>query len=224
MKTLRNGLALLVPIVCLVAAPFASAQVLKGSAPAPFATSVNFGKPVQLGDGSVLPAGRYDVQINFAGKGNTAEFVFLQHGAVKGRQRGEARGFPVAGPVGQSPAATYLKYEDPALKVKSTGGVQDKTTPLNPQYKEQGTALKEVGAGKVIDIKGESQDKDHKGEVVGVAQARPFSWGAAGFGPGTQLKQTEGGGTLTLNLDSTNSPAGIIAILKLVPAVKPTKK
>jgi hypothetical protein len=218
MKTLRAALALVVPAVCLVATSLASAQVLKGSSPAPFQTSIRLGKAVQLGDGSVLPAGSYDVRIHYAGQGNVAEFEFLRAGVVKGRQRGEARGVSGSGAKALPPSATQLKYEDPNLKVKSTGEVQDKSSQPSPQDKAQGTALKyETSAGKVAGVKGENQDKDHK-SWTSPGQAQAFSWGAAGFGPGTQLKQTEGGGTLRLELDSSNSSAGIIAILKVVPA------
>jgi len=191
-----------------------------------FRTAINFKQSVQLGDGSVLPAGRYDVQIHFKGTGSVAEFDFLQGGVVKGRQRGEARGFPAAGGGTLAPAAAQQAYKDASLKITNPGAVQDKTSPLSPQYKEQATASKiETNASKVESVKIESLDKDHK-TWTSPGQAHGFSWGAAGFGPGTQLKQTAGGGTLRLELDSSNSPAGVIAILKLLPAVQksPMKK
>ncbi len=209
--------------VVLVAAAtvlFVLAAFTAGAAYDAFRTAITFKQNVQLSDGNVLKAGHYDVQVILNGDGKTADFVFLQGNVAKGRHRGEARGF--AGPGGgpHSPAATQFKYDDAYIKMNSPAGTtaQDKTTPLDTQNKQGALNIKGESSSDLTSAKIGNEMKEQKADTGAPGSARAFSWGAAGFGPNTPLKQTEGGGTLTLKLDSSNSSAGIIAILKLVPA------
>jgi hypothetical protein len=209
-----------------LATPPALCQVLKGATPAPFKAATSFSKPVQLADGSVLKAGRYDVQIHFAGFGNTAEFEFFQGGVLKGRQRGEARGFPAVAP-GSQPAASENSgkfkllgiHNDATVKLKNPEIAQEKYVPANTEVK--GASEAREGKQDLPAVQKGTSDggnKVFKGGAEAAAASRAFSWGAAGFPPGTPLKQTLGRGTFTISLDSINSPAGIIAILKVAPA------
>ena len=71
-----------------------------------YRTGISLPQAVKLGDGSVLPAGKYDVQIDYKGYGNAAELLFLQGGVLKGKAPAEARGFP-----SQAPAAVLAPHD-----------------------------------------------------------------------------------------------------------------
>ena len=79
---------LLIAATLLVAAGAASAALN------PYRTGISLAQGVRLGDGTVLPPGAYDVEINYKGFGNAAELLFFQKGNLKGRCPAEARGFP----------------------------------------------------------------------------------------------------------------------------------
>ena len=190
------------PVVaaCLVSA---AALFLAASAHAAlnaYRTGITLPQAVKLGDGSVLPAGKYDVEVRYRGFGNAAEFWFLQNGALKGKAKAEARGFTaVAPPGGESEVAVTGK------KVKSTAPVA------------------------AVDAKGNASDKQNQGSmdfegIKGSPAVAPqaFSWSALGFQAGGRMTTTPAGqGMLKLSLDSSNSAAGFSAIL---PAVAPSKK
>lgn len=74
-------------------------------------SKISLTKAVKLGDGSVLPAGPYDVQIHYKGFGNTAELQFFQNRVFKGRANAEARGFPATAPGGTAGAAHTVKLQ-----------------------------------------------------------------------------------------------------------------
>jgi hypothetical protein len=85
---------------------------------------VSFSLPqaVRLTDGSVLPAGPYDVQIHYKGFGNAAELWFFQQGQLKGKNSAEVRGVPSTAP-GVATGETIVKLQ----KASSEGKVFPKS-------------------------------------------------------------------------------------------------
>jgi hypothetical protein len=79
-------------VALLVAAAAASAAVNA------YRTWISLPQAVKLGDGSVLPAGPYDVQIHYKGFGNAAELWFFRGGVLKGKSQAETHGFPSTQP------------------------------------------------------------------------------------------------------------------------------
>ena len=162
-----------------------------------YRTGITLPQSVKLGDGSVLPAGKYDVQIEYKGFGNAAEFLFFQGGALKGKTKAEARGFPSQPPGGEEAVGVTGK------KVKSTA------------------------PGAAVDAKGDALDKQIQDKtsplLPGSAAAKQaFSWGALGFNAGRLMTATPASqGMLKLSLDSANSAAGFSAIL---PYIEQSKK
>lgn len=167
----------------LLAAAFAAPAALNA-----YRTGITLPQAVRLADGSVLPAGKYDVQIDFKGFGNAAEFHFFQGGVFKGKAPAEARGFSSQAPAGNVHTAKVVdKRPDPDSRT-------DKTSPLDTEQK---------GFPKV--------------EAPGAGTPQTFSWGAHGFNPGLQGKALPTGqGSLKLSFDSANSAAGFSAILPYV--------
>jgi hypothetical protein len=160
---------------------------------------LNLKHGVRLVDGSVLPAGRYDVQIHYKGWGNAAEFHFFTGGVFKGKTSAEARGFAPSAPaaVGGTGGAEGIKKSEAELK---------KVDPAT----QKGDYLK------IEDIKGESADAKHKNKID-VQSAASFSWGAAGFRAGALGNDTlSGNGRVKISFDSSNSAAGFSAILPYV--------
>jgi hypothetical protein len=145
---------------------------------------------VKLGDGSVLPAGPYDVQVHYKGFGNAAELQFFQNRVFKGRTNAEARGFPAQPPAGAALDTSGKKTSDMKFDGSSAA---------------------------VKDVKGEAQESHiPKWESPAGAPAA-FNWEKAGFRAGQKGVVTPGGpGMLKLSFDSANSAAGVIAILPYV--------
>ena len=183
-------------------ATLAAAVLLAAAASAPAATDsymtfVTLPQAVKLGDGSVLPAGRYDVKIDYKGFGNAAEFQFLKGGVLKGKMPAEARGFPSQAP----PASTARKAGE---------GQKD-----FPKVEQSGVKLTTAQATDVkFKVDGESTHKDHKGEIALAPQS--FSWGAHGFAPGIAGKTAPAGKSLKISFDSANSAAGFSALLPAI--------
>lgn len=152
---------------------------------------------VKLGDGSVLPAGAYDVQIHYKGFGNAAEFHFFLGGAFKGKTNAEARGFPSQAPAGAADANT-LQH---TVKLNPGTIAEDKHAPAPSDDKQKGNS-----AAKVFP----------KVEQAGPA-THAFSWEKAGFRAGLQGIAAPGGpGMLKLSFNSSDSAAGFSAILPYV--------
>jgi len=175
-------------------ATLAAAVLLVAAASAPAAvdsymTFVTLPQPgVKLGDGSVLPAGRYDVKIVYKGFGNAAEFLFLQGGVLKGTAPAEARGFPSQAPAGAADAST-VKLQKTSPEMKEVFQADPKT-------------VKIVDPAVKLDTS---------------TRAGSFSWKGHGFDPGAQGKAAPAGrGFLKLSFDSANSAAGFSALLPAV--------
>jgi hypothetical protein len=160
-----------------------------------YMTFVTLPQAVKLGDGSVLPAGRYDVKIDYKGFGNAAELLFLQGGALKGKTHAEARGFPSQAP----PASTARK-----------AGEGQKDFPKVEQADVKLTTAQAIDTH-IKRVDGESTHKDHKGDIALAPQG--FSWGAHGFAPGIAGKTAPAGKSLKISFDSANSAAGFSALL-----------
>jgi opacity protein-like surface antigen len=174
--------ATLAAAVLLVAAATASAAIDA------YMTFVTLPQAVKLGDGSVLPAGKYDVKVDYKGFGGSAEFLFLQGGVLKGRTPAEARGFPQQAP-GGAPDVITVKPEKfaPAVKYEDAKG----------------------------QVKGENLDPIQKGVPAGGAP-HEFAWGPQGFPPGIVGKTTPAGKSLKISVDSANSAAGFSALLPAI--------
>lgn len=185
MKLMKLRLAL----AAVLALPLAAAAGIIMELPA----SLALPKAVRLADGSVLPAGPYDVQIHYKGFGNAADLWFFQKGLLKGKSPAEARGFPAQAPPGGGGA---------------TGAVGDKSTPLSPNAQK--------GVADVI-------PKVESGQKVTFAGApASFSWEKAGFRKGQKGIVSPGPpGMLKLSFDSANSAAGVIAILPYIEQRRP---
>jgi hypothetical protein len=184
-------------------ARIAAAVLLVAAASAPAAidsymTFVTLPQAVKLGDGSVLPAGRYDVKIEYKGFGNAAEFQFLKGGVLKGKTPAEARGFPSQAP----PASTARKAGEGQKDFPKVEQTDVKLTTAQATD----THLKRV--------EGESTHKDHKGEIAIAPQS--FSWSAHGFAPGIAGKTVPTGKSLKLSFDSAKSAAGFSALLPAI--------
>jgi hypothetical protein len=173
-----------------------------------FPASLALKQAVRLGDGSVLPAGRYDVRIGYKGFGNAAEFRFFQGGALKGTCPAEARGFPSQAPAGvNGDGRTAVKMYD----IKGESTEKDHKAYTVKLQTADPAAQKVAGdpsAGKVF------PKVEDKSQVPGAAQA--FSWGAHGFNPGTLGKTAPFGQGLKISFDSANSAAGFSAMLPVV--------
>ena len=160
-------------------------------------SKISLTQAVKLGDGSVLPAGPYDVQIHYKGFGNAAELQFFQNRVFKGKTNAEARGFPALAPAGAASAQT-VKLQ----KGTSEGKVFPK--------------MEDSSQGKVFPkMEGSSQEADHKSQSVGAPAA--FSWETFGFREGQKGIVNPGPpGMAKLSFDSANSAAGFNAILPYV--------
>ncbi|MCM3877360.1 MAG: hypothetical protein NEA02_13215 [Thermoanaerobaculia bacterium] len=155
----------------------------------------------KLGDGSVLPAGPYDVQIHFKGYGNAAELWFFQRDQLKGKSPAEARGFPSAAPGAAASASTLKQQKADGAKIHDKGEIS------SPKV-DDAAAQKGINYPKM-----EATDKQHSPANAPAA----FSWEKAGFQKGQKGIVTPGPpGKLKLSFDSANSAAGIIAILPYV--------
>ncbi len=118
---------------------------------------------VRLGDGSVLPAGKYDVQIEYRGYGNAAEFHFFLGGIFKGKAPAEARGFPAVAPAGAAGASSVK------LEKADTGDIEK----VSPELKQK----------KMISSADDAAAKNFwKLSPAGVPLE--FSWQKAGFRAG----------------------------------------
>lgn len=175
-----------------------------------YRTGITLPQAVRLGDGSVLPAGRYDVQIDYKGFGNAAELHFFQGGVLKGKTPAEARGFPSQAPTGA--AASQDKKIQKADIYPKVGDIKGETG-----------AVKEVPPdAKLKKVVGPGEDKTAKNLEWWDPTVLPaFDWQKAGFAAGAQGKAAPAGpGSLKLQFDSSNSAAGFSALL---PAVQKQK-
>lgn len=173
--------------VRVAAVVFLAAGVASGALNA-YRSGISLPDAVKLGDGSVLPAGKYDVQIEYKGFGNAAEFHFFQGGVLKGKTPAEARGFPAQAPGGAADASTVkLQKAAPAVKYEGVKG----------------------------EVKGENLDPIQKG-IPAAGAPQEFSWGSHGFAPGIAGKTAPAGKSFKLSFDSANSAAGFSALLPAV--------
>jgi hypothetical protein len=161
-------------------------------------SKISLKQNVKLGDGSVLPAGSYDVQIHYKGFGNTAEFWFFTGGVLKGKTNAEARGFPSTAPAGVAGGsqAGFLKLD--GIKGESA----DAKHKDEIDYKEQ------KADDAALKIKMDSFPKVEDKSSSSAASLQSISWGRPG-----QAVQT--GGSVKLSFDSSNSSAGFSATLPL---------
>ena len=191
----------------LAAAALLLAAATASAALNAYRTGITLPQAVKLGDGSVLPAGRYDVQIDYKGFGNSAELHFFQGGVLKGKTPAEARGFPAQAPGGAAEAYP-VKWQKGSSEVKIESA---------PEVKLE----KVVDPGLQKGVPG-SFPKVEAGEKQSPAgsPAASFSWGAHGFNPGVVGKTAPSGRSLKLSFDSANSAAGFSALL---PAVQKQK-
>ena len=103
-------------------------------------SKITLPQAVKLGDGSVLPAGQYDVQIEYRGYGSAAELHFFQRGVFKGKAPAVARGFTAQAPVAvNGPGATVEKD-------KVSGPLADKSSAAATRG-EKWTGLQKVSPG-----------------------------------------------------------------------------
>jgi hypothetical protein len=195
-------------------AKIAAAVLLIAAASAPAAidsymTFVTLPQPgVKLGDGSVLPAGKYEVEIVYKGFGNTAELRFFQGKVLKGTAPAEARGFPSQAPAGAASAST-VKLQKGSPEMKEV--VQSDVKITDPAAQKGYTVKTGEGTEKVFP-KVETGDK---WSPAGSPTA--FNWHRAGFAAGAQGKASVvGRGTLKLSFDSANSAAGFSALLPVI--------
>ena len=114
---------LLIAATLLVAAGAASAALNA------YRTGISLQQGVRLGDGTVLPAGEYEVEINYKGYGNAAELLFSQKGNLLGRCPAEARGFLATA---NQVSEVHVRAWDPAQSKQIVGssksGAQPATT------------------------------------------------------------------------------------------------
>lgn len=189
-----------VALAALVFSLAATAGIVIEELPA----SLTLRQSVRLADGSVLPAGHYDVKIEYRGWGNAAALHFFQKGVPKGSSAAEARGFPPqAPPVLAAPVENkkYQKADEAGIKLEG----------LSPDAKME----KVVKPG---DDKIKIQDKYQPLDKSSVPPGSPrtFSWGAHGFAPGVSGKTAPAPNGIRLSFDSANSAAGFSAILPYV--------
>jgi len=171
-----------------------------------YRTGITLSQAVRLADGSVLPAGKYDVEIEYKGWGNAATLNFLQGGVLKGKAPAEARGFPSTDPS----LATATGEHFPKLEQKGDQAGA-KVVEESPEVK-----LKKVV--NPVDEKGQKVDKWDKWDKVAPVATSSFDWTHAGFGnpPHPGVVRAFGDGSVKLSFDSTNSAAGFSAILPFV--------
>jgi hypothetical protein len=167
-----------------------------------YRTTINFSQAVKLPDGNILRAGLYDVEIEYKGFGNTAQFHFFKGKTPLGTMPAEARGFPSQPPPADGKAGDVKKFDPTKVEVDDTklkkpsnpsdqnAKVLDKTTPLGDKWP------------------GESPD------------AHAFSWGAYGFTPTVTGKSVPVGQSVKISIDSSNSAAGFFAVLPAAPKGK----
>ncbi|HTS01960.1 MAG TPA: hypothetical protein VMN04_05500 [Thermoanaerobaculia bacterium] len=163
--------------------------------------SLSLKQAVRLADGSVLPAGSYDVKIEYRGFGNAATLHFFKNGVLKGNSPAEARGFPAQPPPALSEGVENKKYqkEDGIKKLDVADAKEVKLEPGDDKIK--------------IQDKWEPADKSS----VPPGAPQTFSWGVHGFSPGAAGKTAPAGpGQVKVLFDSTNSAAGFSAILPYV--------
>ena len=163
-------------------------------------STINFSQAVKLPDGNILPAGLYDVEIEYKGFGNTAQFHFFKGKAPLGTAPAEARGFPSQPPPADGKAGDVKKFDPTKVEVDDTkvkkpsnpadsnAKIFDKTTPLD--------------------------------KTEGAPAAQTFSWGAFGFTPGINGKSVPVGQSVKISIDSSNSAAGFFAVLPAAPKGK----
>jgi hypothetical protein len=160
--------------------------------------SLSLTQAVRLADGSVLPAGPYDVQIHYKGFGNAAELWFFQKGQLTGKSLAEARGVPTTAPGGAASAQT-VKLQN----ASSEGKVFPK--------------MEASSEGKVIPKAEGSEKSEVITKWVPPADPATFNWDKAGFREGQKGTVSPGPpGMLKLSFDSANSAAGFSAILPYV--------
>lgn len=197
--------ALLVAVLSFLAAPPARAAYDA------FRTSVRFARAVQLADGSVLPAGVYEFQINFAGTGKTAEFEFILPNGKHVKHAAEAVGFLASATGGAgsgNEAGRFLKYEYKYYEWVKVAGEK----PLG-EYKE--IKLVPQDPKKYMEVEGELKNVLKSGqkfiklkvEVAGQASPESFSFSRFGFGANSQPTATEERGLIIVVCRSSNSPA-----------------
>ena len=99
-----------------------------------YRTTINFSQAVKLPDGKILPAGLYDVEIEYKGFGNTAQFHFfpVKVQTPLGTAPAEARGFPSEVPQGNT-ARYPPKYFD--WKTAGFSGAPGKSSPAGQSVK-----------------------------------------------------------------------------------------
>ncbi len=174
-------------IAALAGAVLVAAAVNAPAALNAYRTGITLPQAVKLADGSVLPAGKYDVEIDYRGYGNAAELRFLQGGVLKGRAPAEARGFS------SQPPASGKTSSDESPK-------EQKVVKLDPAAQKGVLDAQQKGFPKVEPGPGASE----------------FSWGAYGFHPGAVGRTTPQGQSLKLSFDSANGPSGFSALLPAV--------
>lgn len=192
----------------LAAAALLLAAATASAALNAYRTGITLPQAVRLGDGSVLPAGRYDVQIDYKGFGNAAELHFFQGGVLKGKTPAEARGFPAQARTGA--VASQDKKIQKADIYPKVGDIKGETG-----------AVKEVSPdAKLKKVVGPGEDKTAKNLEWSDPTVLPpaaFDWQKAGFAAGAQGKAAPAGpGSLKLQFDSSNSAAGFSALLPAV--------
>lgn len=157
-----------------------------------YRTGISLPQAVKLGDGSVLPAGKYDVQIEYKGFGNAAELHFFQGGVFKGKTPAEARGFPAQAPAGGGAGDVKLQKGVPAAE------------------KVVGDPLVQKG------VQGNFPKVETGDKWSPAASVESFSWGSHGFNSGVVGKTAPSGRNLKLSFDSANSAAGFSALLPAI--------
>ncbi len=171
--------------------------------------TLDLAQGVRLADGSVLPAGHYDVQIHFQGWGNQAIFYFFQHASSKGRLIAEARGFPASQPVavggaGGVVAGTEYKPQKDAVYV-------DKSQKADVKLEEADKHKLEIEAADKHKIEASTELTNKK--FVPASGPAAFSWGAAGFQAGMRGRVMPIGNSVKISFDSSNSAAGFTVTL-----------
>jgi hypothetical protein len=183
----------------------AAVLLAAGYAPAAlnaYRTGITLPGAVRLADGSVLPAGKYEVEIDYKGWGNAATLSFFQGGIFRGKSPAEARGFPSQPPGAAASSDTFAKI----------GDIKGETLEKSPDAK-----LKKVVLPGDEKVNVESKGFDKRDKVAPVPA--PFDWAHAGFPAGSPrpgIARTLGDGSVKLSFDSTNSAAGFNAILPFI--------
>ena len=164
-------------------------------------SKISLKQNVKLGDGSVLPAGSYDVQVHYKGFGNTAEFWFFTGGVFKGKTNAEARGFPSTAPAGVAPAGqTAIKFD----------GIKGESA--DHKHKDEIAADGHKADDAALKIKQESFPKtEDKWQPAGATNA--MGWDRSGFKAGSQGTAVPVGQSVKVSFDSSNSAAGFSATL-----------